>query len=194
MSASYLPVVDNTEGGEDPGPRLVINLKKSRPAQSGDGVFQTFATTYRPAEDDNQDTGVADPATGRKCASGALAWLDQALSLTPPPSSDATGLLGRWIHWSNATTDGYDTNYILSNWMRPVPWRIGQSATVDSAVDCFLHCVVAFEHTTSENIAKTHATNARALRKIRAACDADKSAVSGGDVLLAICLLFHVEV
>ena len=85
-------------------------------------------------------------------------------------------------------------NYILSNWMRIIAWRIGKSTAIDFAVDCFLKCVVSFAYIMPESAAMIHKANVRALRNIREVCDADQLEFSGEDFMWAVYLLYHVEV
>jgi len=194
--ASRAPCGARIEETQDLDARLVISLRRSRLARVGGGMFCNFVTTRRPAADDaHQEADIKHPTN----VVGELPRRRQGirkrgpLLLQSPPSSDSMGLLGRWVHWSTAASEGYDLIFILGNWMRPVPWRIGQSPAVDCAVDCFLKCVTSFEHSTPEGIINTHIANAKALKMIRCACETDKSVLGNGDVLLAICLLFHVE-
>jgi hypothetical protein len=118
----------------------------------------------------------------------------EAVSISREPSSNAMKLLKRWASFTEAVSEGYDTRYVFTRWMRSIPQRLGHSNTIDLAVDCFLKSIVAYVNQTSENLNATDASYAKTLRNIRVAFVDGDSDVLHADVFLAICLIYHVEV
>ena len=166
-----------------------LNLKSSRQAKSGRGVFHTFAPARW--EGNGAQTGhlhdLSQLAVQLYGATGSQ-------YVPSPLVSPAASLLQRWINQNKALADGSDTPYILGDWMELIPRRIGQSGAIDTALDCYIKSANAYIDRSAENLAATDDANARALRRIRTAIVADDSEQNHDHVLIAIGLLHLVEV
>jgi hypothetical protein len=90
-----------------------------------------------------------------------------------------------------ATSEGYDTLCVWGNWMGTVPQRIAQSDLVYLSADCFLKAVITYVNRTEKNRAITDLAHVKTLQRLRADLASD---VANADTLLAVCILYQVEV
>jgi hypothetical protein len=162
---------------EEARPRVLLSLRRSRPAKFGDGIFQTFVPLQ-------VDSSRADPgeSCNRPCA---------VATLVREPSDSSSRLLKRWMSISEATSEGYDTLCVWGNWMRTVPQRIAQSDLVHLSADCFLKAVVTYVNRTEQNRATSDLAHVKTLQRLRADLASD---IIDADTLIAVCILYQVEV
>ena len=196
LSVTQRPLVEDssmsTDGITDERPRTLSEsgrsfiLTKSRSARCGHGMFQTFAPV-RLEKPRLESLRYGEPIRNTDSLVNPFA----TLNLTREPSNDSKLLLKRWTSLSEAISEGYDTRYVLSNWMSFVFCRIGHSDVLDLSVDCFLKAIVTYVNKTQENLAITDAANVKALRSVRATLTSKEVQP---DLLLAICLIYQVEV
>jgi hypothetical protein len=91
-------------------------------------------------------------------------------------------------------SDGYDTKYVLGDWAGFVPRCIGRSDVIDAALDCFLNSTVAYVYRTPRHHTTTYSSNSQTFQRLRVAILASRSELVQNDVLIAINLLYLVEV
>ena len=78
--------------------------------------------------------------------------------------------------------------------MKFVPQRIGQSAVIDTALDCFLKSINTCATRDKKDLALTYAANANALYSIRTAIMTAEPDSLHDEALIGILLLALVEV
>ncbi|KAH8899897.1 hypothetical protein GQ53DRAFT_740905 [Thozetella sp. PMI_491] len=190
---------------ESATPDSLLRLRSSRQAKDGSGLFQTFAPRGKknPRDRDGEckarTPDSADADTDAVAAVAAFSdpiWgtIDMLLLLPHEPQCGTGRAVNQWLNITASFSENYGIPCILGEWMELVPPRLGNSQSIDSAVECFLRAVTANSNRTPENLAATDAANAKALRSIRAdILNGDVNLVRN-DVLIAICLLIFVEI
>lgn len=107
------------------------------------------------------------------------------------PRSEASKLITRW----SALTENYiDQLDVYGGWSTCVTLYIGRSEAVDKAARCFMDGRQAMANPTTTNLKALRLSNADAIATIRKVLETNRSQSCKGDILLAIQLLYAVEV
>jgi hypothetical protein len=87
-----------------------------------------------------------------------------------------------------------DTLWCFRNWTICIPRYIGTSLALDDAVKCYLDCKLAFADPTDINRLTVQTSNFKAVNSVRLALETKGSQPIHGDILLAVHMLYVVEV
>ncbi len=176
-------------------PEPQLRLRSRRQAKDGNGLFQTFAPSGKKAEREALCTSLA-PA----CSDTNYFAVSEGPGVVDPwliprePTNETTSRLMRWTNMTNSFRESYSVKYVLGEWMELVPQRLGNSQSIDTALECFLSSIVTCVNRGPDNLAVTDKWNAKALRSIRADILSGDQELISNDVLIAICMLTFVEV
>ncbi|KAH8879251.1 hypothetical protein GQ53DRAFT_756147 [Thozetella sp. PMI_491] len=168
-----------------------LRLRSTRVAAAGAGFFQTFVSMSIPESSDQPGPG--------NIGSQPIWYIEPrepSLPRVPIPQplpSVAPSQLRKWISLNEIITSGLDTKLVLGEWAEYIPERLQAEGALHCAMECFLDGSKAFANRSAENLAKSHKSNAKALRSIRSTIIQGGSVAILQDVCIAICLLRIVE-
>jgi hypothetical protein len=115
------------------------------------------------------------------------------------PSSEQFSLLARWT--SMAYRDLGDTGiaamdnfWCFRNWTIHIPRYIGTSLALDDAAKCYLDCKLALADPTNTNLLAVQTSNFKAVNSVRLALETKGSRPVQVNIILAVHLLYMVEV
>lgn len=120
--------------------------------------------------------------------------------LSPPfPSSEQVSLLTRWTDMmyrdlGNVGNVAIDSHRFFTHWTAYVPRYIGISPALDDAAKCYLDCRLAFVNPTDTNLLAVQTSKFKGINSVRLALEIKGSRPEKGDVLIAVYLLYMVEV
>ncbi|KIW26151.1 uncharacterized protein PV07_09271 [Cladophialophora immunda] len=133
-----------------------------------------------------RDTG---QAIGRRAARPIESELSQADLFWS--RSESSTLLARWAFSTENYIDHVDS---YGGWSTYVPCYLGRSEAVSNAARCFMECRQTLANQTETNLRALELSNVDAVRSIRQALETRGSPPCKGDILLAVQLLYVVEV
>ena len=131
----------------------------------------------------------------------------QVVGATPAPvylklsplSSEQYPLLARWASMmrrdmKNTDVSAMSTAWCFKDWTISIPQYIGTSAALDDAMKCYLDCKLAFANPMNTTLLAAQVSKFKAVRSIRLALETNGSSPVQTNILLAVQLLYMVEV
>jgi len=117
----------------------------------------------------------------------------------PTSDSEQSSLLAKWKSQmyqdlEDTAISTVDPSWCFKDWTISVTRYIGISLALDDAVKCYLDCRVAFANPTDINLLASHTSKFKAVHSIRLALKTKGSQPPQSDLLLAVQLLYMVEV
>ena len=85
-------------------------------------------------------------------------------------------------------------NWCFRSWTICIPRYMGTSLALDDAAKCYLACKLAVADPTNTNLLAVRISNAKAVNSVRLALETKGSRPVRGNILLAVFLLYMVEV
>lgn len=115
------------------------------------------------------------------------------------PNSEQVSLLGRWIAMmyrdlGDIGIAAMDNHWCFSSWTIYIPRYIGITPALDDAAKCYLDCKLAFADPTDANLLAVQTSKFKAFNSVRLALETKGSRPAKGNILLAVHLLYVVEV
>jgi hypothetical protein len=115
------------------------------------------------------------------------------------PSSEQVSLLGRWIAMmyrdlGDIGIAATDNHWCFSNWTINIPRYIGITPALDDAAKCYLDRKSAFADPTDATLLAVQTSKFKAFNSVRLALETEGSRSVKGNILLAVQMLYVVEV
>ncbi|KAF2097766.1 hypothetical protein NA57DRAFT_76574 [Rhizodiscina lignyota] len=171
--------------------KSILSLRSYARAESGVGIFQTFAPVDISTCDEE-----ASRASKRSRLDSPHSWSQDVVRPPVPQAplcSPTTNLAAQWIFMIGPVPPTEDPLSIFGSFMRLVPTRLGRTPALDAAVACFLSSYSAYRQQSLERFEAARSSNAKAVRYLRVALQDGKSRPNPLDLLITTKLLSSLE-
>ncbi len=164
------------------------------------GAVGLSSTRLKGSNDPLSISSSSSPTSRRDCSRMVVASNATPAQLSVfLPTSEHVSLLTRWksLMYRDRGEIGIavvDTFWCSRNWTSIIPRHIGTSPALDEAAKCYLDCKLALANPTDTNLLAVQTSKFKAINSVRLALHTKKSQPVQGNILLAVHLLYMVEV